>query len=180
MAKSSKRSVKTKPGPLFEFKGSFGVTFSRDGALLATAGTRDPTVWDVAERKMLAKCDMFKNTSELAFSPNGKLVAGFSTAGEVAVCDAHTGQSVAKLKDCQDEGWFISFSPSGRALVVANWGGRFWIWNAKTWQAKSVAISGGFFADGRDGNQRRRLCALPFDLQVAAQEEGDTPDSMRV
>ena len=148
MAKSTKRSAgrsakkpvaKTKVGPRFDFKASYGVVISSDGALLATCGkTGGPTVWDIASGRMLAKCDMFKHSSRLAFSPSGKFVAGFSTSGEVSVCDAQTGVSVAKSKACQEEGSFISFSPGGKELAAANWGGEIWSWNTRTWKAKCV------------------------------------------
>ncbi len=147
-AKKAKTHRSGKPKPLFEFKASYDVKFSRDGALLASAGKAVPLVWDVATGELIAKCETSKNTGKIALSPDGKLLAGFDTSGEVNVCDARTGKRIVKLTDCDDEGNFISFSPDGKHLIASNWVGAVWAWDVKKWSAKRVIAIAGQYKDG--------------------------------
>jgi WD40 repeat protein len=97
------------------------VFFSSDGKELVTADSTGVRVWDAATgrealqgRRTLADRD--RALSSLAFSPDGKYLAGAAAfKGEVAVWDVASGQKVLTYPVEVGQGGGLAFGPPGRA-----------------------------------------------------------------
>lgn len=98
------------------------VVFSRDGKILASAGTDGIRVWDTRNGKLLRTLhndmDYF---STVALSPDGRIVAAAGVEDPVCFWDVRSG----KLKAERDPLFTsaLSFAPNGKTYVVANYGG---------------------------------------------------------
>lgn len=99
------------------------VSFSRDGARLASAST-DGTlkIWDVTSRALLRDIRAGQGALHaVAFAPDGHLVATAGSNGTVAVWDART---LARLRtDACGEGPVnaLAFSPDSQLLASTTW-----------------------------------------------------------
>lgn len=112
--KKSKRKV---------LKGCSRVFFSPDGSLLAGLG-RGLTLWKCPEIEQIAKISTLSNTSELAFSPDSRLIAIKNTSGRIALIDVAKQSITADFRNQSDgEGSNILFTEDGENLVDASWAG---------------------------------------------------------
>ena len=118
------------------------VAFSPSGHLLAT-GNRDGgiKVWDVQNKRCLAKKERkidsrFNAASQLAFSPDGQLLAssggGYDT---VYVWHAETGEEVAKFTNASPIRYSpfipLCFSPDGNLLACSTPDHTLSVWDVK-------------------------------------------------
>jgi WD40 repeat protein len=75
-----------------------GLAFSRDGKLVAAAGSRNGVIWDVRTRRLLRVIPVGKHgTGAITFDPNGRTFAiGRSVGGDgvASVFDLHSGARV--------------------------------------------------------------------------------------
>jgi WD40 repeat protein len=120
------------------YQGSFdALAFSPDGKFLATGGSEDGQLWDVASGKEVATYQRMRR--EVAFSPDGKIVAGES--GPLWLWDVATGKELARV----DHGWkglwwgygsftvsAVAFSPDGKTLVTSSHNGAIMLWEMAT------------------------------------------------
>jgi WD40 repeat protein len=90
--------------------------FSPNGKVLAS-GVHGTAVWlsDTKTGKPLHKLDGYETVDNLAFSPDGRMLAA-AGAEATNVYDVKTGRRLAAL---DVEGNHVSFSPDGRLLAVA-------------------------------------------------------------
>jgi WD40 repeat protein len=115
----------------------FAVTFGPDGKSLASAGAdKVVKLWDTKNGQETQSLKHEDGVLDVAFSPNGKLVA--SAAGladrKVRLWDARTGQELRTLRGHNDMVWSVVFSRDGSRLISGggNWAGsrdntlRFW------------------------------------------------------
>ena len=93
----------------------WGVAFSPDGTLLATASTdRTATVWDVESRRprhtLTGHTDWVLG---VAFSPDGTLVATASPIGRPRCGTPSPANELVTLTGHTDSVWGVAFSPDG-------------------------------------------------------------------
>lgn len=108
---------------------TFGVVFSPDGrSLVSACATSDNKgsivpggevkVWDVAARRELFELPGHgAGIITVAFSPDGRRVAGASLRGEVRVWELATGRECLVLKGHTHQVYGVAFSPDGRCLA---------------------------------------------------------------
>ena len=121
----------------------WGVAFSPDGKLLATAdGDWNTRVWNAATGQLLFTLKASQLSDDgvggVAFSPDGKTLAAADGSGAVQLWNLATRRSIATFgqigpltaiaKEVND----LAFSPDGRYLAATDWGGDTWMWNLDT------------------------------------------------
>jgi WD40 repeat protein len=75
---------------------------------------------------------------DLAFSPNGRLLAGATVDGPIIVWDVLDGQELAYLKGHRAEATSVSWSPDGKRLVSGSADLTILVWDAEPWLAKAA------------------------------------------
>jgi len=108
-----------------------GVTFSRDGKLLATCDTTTARVWDEASGESIAPpmvqkeanigSSMHDQLKSVDFSADGKLLGTANGDHTARIWDASSGKEIVRLPL---EGWVYtaSFSPDGKFFVTTSSG----------------------------------------------------------
>jgi len=112
-----------KPG--FGLRSAYDVAFSPDGEMLATVGKKKAvTLWDISQRRAIAKFSPFVHPSFVDFAPDGKSVAIKDTDGAIAICRVPSGAVARVYSPESDEGCRVGFSPDGKSLAEGTWSGR--------------------------------------------------------
>ncbi len=98
------------------------LAFAPDGSTLATTGS-DQTLrlWDWRTATELCRCQgVADQWQDLAFSPNGKLLASASvTRRSVQLWDAASGRALRTLGEGSGHMATMAFSPDGKTLAAA-------------------------------------------------------------
>jgi WD40 repeat protein len=101
----------------------WSVALSRDGKLLAVAGTKT-FLWNVATHRLIRRFDAV--TGAVAFSPDGTMLAGGDGA-DIRLWDLVTGAEIALLRGHQGRITSLSFGKNGRLASGAQDGSaRLW------------------------------------------------------
>jgi len=135
----------------------FGVAYSANGRLLATAGGRDHEknigIWEAETGKQIVPASAVGFVRSVAFSPDGGRLACASRAW-VSLVDVKTGKELRISEG--ERALRVAFGPDGRLLATACEGQTVRILNADTGQeVPPLRVSGGelwnvaFSPDGR-------------------------------
>src|SRR5690349_17214543 len=91
----------------------YEVAFSDSGSFLVTL-SRDVVVWDVESRSKRFRVHPFSHPSHCSARPDGSQLVVKSTAGQIALLDAQTGELLRMLDEAKDnEGSNIVYSSCG-------------------------------------------------------------------
>jgi WD40 repeat protein len=137
-------------------------TFSTDARRLAFAASEGTvTVLDLDTTLTRFVDDMSDRTVALVFSPDGRLLAGVTVAGEVCLWNVDNGKPVAKWAAKPNPVQTVAFSPDSRLLASASFGQDVNLWKVdakegRTGEPRTIHAGDSritAFAFPPDGNQ---------------------------
>jgi WD40 repeat protein len=157
------RDYLTVPGPGLRLS---GVAFSPDGSTFAVpADPSGVTIHDTETGDVVRELTGHDAILwDLAFSPDGTLLAGAAGTGipgpgnanrSIPIWDVGTGELVARLEGHERQVSAVEFAPDGRTVVSASFDGTFRTWDTESWEPDRVLEVGGdayglgFSPDGR-------------------------------
>ena len=117
------------------------VAFSRDGKLLATAGTDNTIrIWDVAAKRDLATLTGHTaNIESLAFHPDGRLLASAGEDGSTFLWDTKTAEHLLTLISLDDGGEWMVVTPQGLFDgTPVSWNQILWRYNGETFNVAPI------------------------------------------
>jgi WD40 repeat protein/uncharacterized caspase-like protein len=117
------------------------VAFSRDGKLLATAGTDNTIkIWDLAaKRDLITLTGHTANIDSLDFSPDGRLLASAGEDGSTFLWDAKTGEHLLTLISLDDGGEWMVVTPQGLFDgTPVSWNQILWRYNEETFNVAPI------------------------------------------
>jgi WD40 repeat protein len=115
-------------------QGHAAQALSPDGKLLAEAGAGETVhLWDTGTGKTVLTCTASDHVGALAFSPDGKLLAGGSLyLNTVHLWDVATGRELTPDVGHHREVVALTLSPGGKLLASNGHDGRVRLWDAAT------------------------------------------------
>lgn len=106
--------------------------FSPDGNIVAKTEARSVILWDVATRQALKTFEgPDSQLLSLAFSPDGKILAGGSVSGTIKLWEVATGKEMQTLNG-NGPIPAITFSPDGKILASGEEDGSIRFWEVAT------------------------------------------------
>ena len=106
--------------------GGYGLTFSPDDELIASAGR----IWETKSGRETLSLRGGREDVDYAFSPDGKRLAAADEHGNVKVWDVSNGLEVLTLRSRAEEIANVVFSPDGTRLAATSSDGNIKIWDA--------------------------------------------------
>ena len=91
-------------------------------------------LWNVTTGKLTATLQSVDSGAyaNIAFSPNGKVIAGADTNGAVTLWSVPKGKLIANLQDPSGQDLIgVAFSPDGKTVATSDTSGDTFLWNAK-------------------------------------------------
>ena len=133
-AQTVSRCRPSQPLPDNPKPGVIGLSLSRDGKTLVTAGADGIIrVWNVASGQMQRTLTGHTNSIYKAdFSPNEKLIASSSRDTTARIWDFATGRELYKLTGFKCSVKSVAFSPDGKTLAAVGNDGMLKLWNVET------------------------------------------------
>jgi WD40 repeat protein len=135
-----------------------GVRHAPDGGHLATTCGQALWLWDTATWALTVRIDEGQPTQQLAFSPDGRLVAVGGNFGWVSLYEVASGRRVARF-EVAGVAWQLAFSGDGGLLAAASGelmgAGRAVVWDLRAGRVlhalehASMVHAAAFSPDGR-------------------------------
>jgi WD40 repeat protein len=136
------RCEPARPLPQNPRHGIVGLSFSRDGKTLVSAGgDGNIKFWDVATGQVKRTLSGHTNAVYKAiFSPDEKLLASSSRDATARIWDVATGKELHTLAGYRCAVKFVAFSPDGKTLAATGNDGVLKLWDVKTGREKKSLV----------------------------------------
>ena len=148
-----------------------GVSFSPDGATLATASELGVLLWDVATGASLTVTGSW-DVSDLAFSADGEMIAfARPEQGGAEVWDVATRSLIVDVEGLTpppDWDLSVALSPEGRMLAVGGFGSVVYLWDVRTGKLVRELDQGGYGAFALEFSPDGRTLAVSGFEPVAS------------
>jgi RNA polymerase sigma factor (sigma-70 family) len=161
----------------------FGVAFSADGKMLATAavGEEDEHVlaisnrtvvhlWDASTGKELRRIRAHGDRPGIAFSPDGRLLATVKDGweGTIRLWDVASGKELRRLHGQASAVFSLAFAPDGKTLAAAGMGNMVRLWDVASGKERRPADGhcGPVQAVAVSPDGRLLASASPYDPEV--------------
>ncbi len=167
---------------------SWSLGFTSNGHIVAATNKAEIHVWDALTGQSVVTFDQSISLWNIAFSPNGKMVASFDDDGLLKLWDMQTGEEIYTLahNDAWITIWSLVFSPDSEMLASGNFDGNITFWDTHTGKEVNNLVdpngsisSIAFSSDGKvlatatdskiilwDVISKRLIRTVDFDLQV--------------
>jgi WD40 repeat protein len=114
-------------------RGAQRMAFSPDGATLAVVSWARVELWDVSTGQLRAtEIRHPKSIYDIAFSPNGQLLATVGEDTVVMLWDVATGEELAVFHGHKNRVGAVAFSPDGKTLASGGWDYTTKLWDIGT------------------------------------------------
>jgi WD40 repeat protein len=145
--------------------------FSPDGTTLASANANAVVLWDIAHAQATAMLHV-DSVNALAFSPDGKLLAGAGVSNVIWLWDIANGKQIAALNTLTVIS-SLAFSPDGTLLASGGSDGLIRLWNMTTLTQESTL-------QPPDGTPLDRVTALLFSPDGTILASGSKANWVRI
>ena len=114
-----------------------GVAFSSNGLWLASADNGGRIVlWDIHSRRAI-RAFLGKNFTEVAFTPDSKLLAAAGFDGTIRIWRTDNGKSVFGF-DYPGQAEALAISPAGDLVAAGGGDHNIHLWSLKTWRVVMI------------------------------------------
>ena len=97
----------------------FGVNFSPDRGILASAGWGGVDLWDANTGELIRPLPIRGQVFfRITFSPDGRILAGSRDFGVIEIWDTETGSHLRSISAHSHDAYAIAFSPDGQTLAT--------------------------------------------------------------
>jgi len=119
-------------------RGVNSVAFSLDSSKVASAGGGPIRVWDVASGREIATLgEVCSGSAAVAFTPDGRRIAGATWDGSIRVWDLSTRREQTRLEGHLGHVLVLAWSPDGKTLASGGYDSTVRLWDV----AESVAVA---------------------------------------
>jgi WD40 repeat protein len=148
-----------------------GLAFALNGNLASASSDGTVKIWDaLAGRELLELIGGAGEVRQIAFSPDGNMVAAGNRYGTARVFRSDDGKELITLRGLGGDVWSVAFSPDGKTLAATSgdWlkPGQVKLYDTTTWRERAALKHTGEILGVAFAPDGKRLAAGSWDKRV--------------